>query len=174
MSHKENWLEKQFDFDFPTSKYVEFLQFLRETPARLEAAVKYLPREVLIRRDGDSWSIQENTGHFLTAESLFMDRLDDFVNAAPVLRPARFEDNPTDQADFNSRDIFWILDQFRGQRCRYITRLEGMQPEYFGKAILHPRLNKPMRLCDMLLFHTEHDRHHLTRIAELKELWQVA
>ena len=34
MSHKENWLEKQFDFDFPASKYVEFLQFLRETPAK--------------------------------------------------------------------------------------------------------------------------------------------
>jgi hypothetical protein len=49
-----------------------------------------------------------------------------------------------------------------------------MLPEDFDKAILHPRLNKPMRLCDMLLFHMEHDRHHLTRIAELKELWQVA
>lgn len=174
MSHKENWLEKQFDFDFPASKYVEFLQFLRETPARLEAAVKLLPREVLIRRDWDSWSIQENVGHFLATESLFLGRLDDYENNAPVLRPARFEDNPTDQASFNNKDIFWILNQFREQRRRYITRLDGIQPEDLEKAILHPRLNKPMRLCDMLLFHMEHDRHHLARIAELKELWQVA
>ncbi len=174
MSHKENWLEKQFDFDFPASKYVEFLQFLRETPARLEATVKLLPREALVRRDRDSWSIQENTGHLLTTESLFLGRLDDYENNAPVLRPARFEDNPTDQADFNSKDIRWILDQFREQRYCYIARLDGMRPEDFGKAILHPRLNKPMRLCDMLLFHMVHDRHHLARIAELKELWQIA
>jgi hypothetical protein len=54
MSHKENWLEKQFDFDFPASKYVAFLQFLRETPAKIEALVRNLPKEVLTRRDGDS------------------------------------------------------------------------------------------------------------------------
>ena len=173
MSHKENWLEKQFDFNFPASRYMEFLQILRETPVHLETAVKTLPREVLVRRDGDSWSIQENVGHFLATESLFLGRLEDYENNAPVLRPARFENNPTDEADFNHKDIHWILDQFRGQRQLYINRLDGMQPKDFEKAILHPRLNRPMRLCDMLLFHAEHDCHHLARIAELKELWQT-
>jgi len=174
MSHKENWLEKQFDFDFPASKYVAFLNFLRETPAKIEALVNNLPKEVLIQRDGDSWSIQENIGHFLTVESLFLGRLDDYENDAPVLRPARFEDNPTDKANFNKKDIQWIFDQFREQRGIYISRLDALRPEDFEKAILHPRLNKPMRLCDMLSFHAEHDRHHLTRIAELKELWQIS
>ena len=174
MSHKENWLEKEFDFDFPASKYVEFLQFLRETPAKIESLVNNLPKEVLIRRDGDSWSIQENIGHFLTAESLFFGRLDDYENDVSVLRPARFEDNLTDKANFNEKDIQWILDEFCAQREIYISRLEALHPEDFEKAILHPRLNKPMRLCDMLLFHAQHDGHHLTRIAELKELWQVS
>jgi uncharacterized damage-inducible protein DinB len=174
MSHKENWLEKQFNFDFPASKYVEFLQFLRETPAKIEALVKNLPEEVLIRRDEDSWSIQENVGHFLTAESLFLGRLDDYENDAPALQPARFEDNPTDKANFNEKGIQWILDQFREQRAIYISRLDALRPEDFDKVILHPRLNKPMRLCDMLSFHAAHDQHHLTRIVELKELWQVS
>jgi len=174
MSHKENWLEKQFDFDFPASKYVEFLQFLRETPVKLKTLVEGLPKEVLIRRDGDSWSIQENTGHFLTVESLFLGRLDDYENDAPVLRPARFENNTTDKASFNKKEIQWILDQFREQRGIYINRLDALRPEDFEKAILHPRLNKPMRLCDMLSFHAEHDRHHLTRIAELKELLKTS
>jgi len=173
MSHKENWLEKQFDFNFPASKYVEFLQFLRETPAKIGALVGFLPKEMLIRRDGDSWSIQENVGHFLTAESLFLGRLDDYENDAPVLQPARFEDNPTDKANFNEKEIQWILDQFREQRGIYISKLDALRPEDFEKGILHPRLNKPMRLCDMLFFHAQHDGHHLTRIAELKELWQV-
>ena len=170
MSHKENWLEKQFDFDFPASKYIEFLQFLGETPSHLEAMVKSLPEEKLIRRDGDSWSIQENVGHFLTIESLFLGRLDDYENDSPVLRPARFEDNPTDKANFNEKDIQWILDQFREQRSIYTSRLDVLHPEDFEKAILHPRLNKAMRLCDMLSFHAAHDQHHLTRIVELKQL----
>jgi len=174
MSHKENWLEKKFDFDFPASKYVEFLQFLRETPEKIETLVNDLPEEMLIRRDGDSWSIQENVGHFLTAESLFLGRLDDYENNAPVLQPARFEDNPTDKANFNEKDIQWILNEFREQRAIYINRLDALNLDDFAKAILHPRLNKPMRLCDMLFFHAEHDRHHLTRIAELKYLWQTS
>jgi len=174
MSHKENWLQKQFDFDFPASKYVEFLQFLRETPAKIQELVIHLSKEVLIRRDEDSWSIQENIGHFLTAESLFLGRLDDYEKDTPVLRPARFEDNPTDKANFNEKDLQWILDEFRAQRGTYMSRLDALKPEDFEKAILHPRLNKPMRLCDMLSFHAEHDQHHLTRIAELKELWQTS
>ena len=173
MSNKENWLEKQFDFDFPASKYVEFLQFLRETPIKIEALVINLPKEVLTRRDEGSWSIQENVGHFLTAESLFLGRLDDYENDVPVLRPARFENKPTDKANFNEKDIQWILDEFRAQRKTYINRLDALEPEDFEKAILHPRLNQPMRLCDMLLFHAEHDGHHLTRIAELRELWRA-
>ena len=173
MSHTENWLEKQFDFNFPASKYVEFLQILRETPAKIDALVKNLPKEVLVWRDKDAWSIQENIGHFLTAESLFSGRLDDYENDTSVLRPARFEDNPTDKANFNEKDIQWILGEFRSQRERYISRLDTLKPEDFEKSILHPRLNKPMRLCDMLLFHAEHDRHHLTRIVELKELWRA-
>ena len=173
MSHKENWLEKQFDFDFPASMFGEFLHYLRETPAKIEALVKNLPKEVLVRRDEDSWSIQENAGHFLASESLFLGRLDDYENDAAVLRPARFDDNPTDKANFNEGEIQWILDKFRTQRETYISRLDTLNPEEFEKSILHPRLNKPMRLCDMLSFHAAHDEHHLTRIAELKEKWQI-
>jgi uncharacterized damage-inducible protein DinB len=174
MSPKENWLEKQFNFDYPASRYVEFLQFLRETPAKVESLVKDLPKDMLIRRDGDSWSIQENAGHFLASEDLFLGRLDDYETNEPVLRPARFEDNPTDKANFNEKDIRLVLDEFRAQRGLYINRLEALTPETFEKSILHPRLNKPMRLYDMLFFQAEHDQHHLTRIAELKELWQVS
>ncbi len=103
MSHNENWLEKEFDFDFPASKYAEFLQFLRETPAKIEALVKDLPAGILTRREEESWSIQENVGHLLTAESLFLGCLDDHANDAPVLRPARFEDNPTEKPTSMSR-----------------------------------------------------------------------
>ncbi len=173
MSNQGNWLEKQFNFDFPASQYVDSLEFLQVTPARVEALVAGLPPEILTRRDGESWSIQENAGHFLTTESLFLGRLEDYQQDAPVLRPARFEDNPTDKADFNRKEIGWILAAFRAVRSSYLKRLEALAPDDFAKSSLHPRLNKPMRLCDMLLFHVEHDRHHLDRIQELIHLWEA-
>jgi uncharacterized damage-inducible protein DinB len=173
MTHKENWLEKEFDFDFPTSRYSELLEILRETPGKVETLVKDLNEESLIRRDGDSWSIQENVGHFLTVESLFLGRLDDYENDATFLRPARFEDNPTDKANYNKQEIHSVLEEFRSQREAYLRRLDALEPEAFGKAITHPRLKVPMRLCDMLAFHAAHDQHHLERIVELKSLWHT-
>jgi len=172
MSHKENWLEKKFVFDFPVSRYVELIQFLRETPTKLEALVKQLPREKLLRHEGDSWSIQENAGHFLTTEPLFQGRLDDFLNQEPVLGPANFEENLTDKAHYDSQDIRWILAEFRKLREIFIRRLEALQPEDFGRVALHPRLNQPMRLCDSMFFELEHDRHHMARIEELIDLWR--
>lgn len=171
MTHKENWLEKTFDFDFPVSQYIEFLEILRQTPDKLEALVEGLSQEVLTQHDEDSWSIQENVGHFLTSESLFTGRLDDYLNGLDELRPARFEDNPTDKAMFNQQDVSNVLRDFRQERGSYIQRLDSLQPEDFGMQALHPRLQKPMRLCDMLLFHSKHDQHHLMRVAELKEQW---
>jgi uncharacterized damage-inducible protein DinB len=168
MSHKEDWLTKQFEFDFPVSKYREFLDYLRATPDQLAALVGGMPEDQLTRRDGDSWSIQENAGHLLTVESLFLGRMEDYNTNAEVLRPAQFEDNRTDKENYNQKDIDWILGAFRQQRAIYMAQLDALQPEEFGKVALHPRLNKPMRICDMLLFHVEHDRHHLTRIEELK------
>ncbi|MEW6404597.1 MAG: DinB family protein [Chloroflexota bacterium] len=173
MTHKENWLEKIFDFDFPTSKYVEFLEVLRQTPTRLEALVEALPREILTRRDDQAWSIQENAGHFLAIEFLFTGRLDDYLDGAETLRPANFEDNSTDKADFNVQDIARILVEFRAEREAHLKRLEALKPEDFGRTCLHPRLNKPMRLCDSLFFQVEHDSHHLARIEELRELVRI-
>ena len=33
---------------------------------------------------------------------------------------------------------------------------------------MHPRLERPMRLIDMMFFHAEHDDYHLARISELR------
>ena len=61
-----------------------------------------LLKETLLRHDSDSWSIQENAGHFLTLETLWHGRLDDFLNNEKILRPAKFEDNQTDKANYDS------------------------------------------------------------------------
>jgi hypothetical protein len=104
----------------------------------------------------------------LSAETLFLGRLDDYLNQAETLRPARFEDNPTDKANYNAKEIAWILAEFRQQRGLYMHRLDALSPDDFGRTALHPRLQKPMRLCDTLLFHAKHDQHHLLRIEEIR------
>ncbi len=172
MTHKENWLDKKFDFDYPASRFSEFLEILRVTPQQLAALIEGLSSDELTRQEGESWSIQENVGHFLTSESLFTGRLDDYLKGAEVLRPARFEDNPTDKARFNEQAVRDILRDFREGRESYIQRLDELKPEDFAMQALHPRINKPMRLCDMLHFHALHDQHHLMRVAELKDQWQ--
>jgi len=112
MSKKVNWLNRTFEFDFPFSRYPEFLKILQDTPSQLETLVNDIPEKLLTRRDEDKWSIQENVGHLLTAESLFIGRLDDYKNNKATLRPADVSGKRTNQADHNSKNINQILLEF--------------------------------------------------------------
>jgi hypothetical protein len=169
MTRNNSWVERKFSFDFPVTEYVDLLERLRSTPGRLDTLLKSLPRQVLTRRDGDSWSIQENVGHLLGAESLFEGRLDDYENGASTLRAADLSGRKTNEANYNEVDLATILRNFRSRREVFLARLEKLKPESFGMSAMHPRLNKPMRLCDMMFFEAEHDDHHLARIRELIE-----
>ncbi len=168
---KQKWVKRKFEFDFPASEYVHFLDFLKQTPAKLEAIIKSTPKEFLTKRESDTWSIQENAGHLLTVDSLFVGRLDDYLANAEILRAADVSGGRTNRADYNSKNIDDILQKFKLIRQEYINRLEQLEPEDFEKIAQHPRLDKPMRLCDMLHFQQEHDKHHLNRIEELKSKW---
>ena len=169
---KQKWVKRRFEFDFPVSEYVDFLQFLKQTPAKLESFIKSTPKEFLTKPDGEAWSIQENAGHLLSADALFVGRLDDYLANAEVLRAADVSGTRTNRADYNEKNIDDILQKFKLIRQEYMDRLEQLEPEDFGKVAHHPRLDKPMRLCDMLHFQQEHDKHHLIRIEELINKWQ--
>ena len=73
----------------------------------------------------------------------------------------------TFSARHNDRDIESILAEFRRLRSELVTRLEKLEPGDFARSAMHPRLGKPMRICDMMYFQAEHDDHHLSRIREL-------
>jgi hypothetical protein len=169
---KQKWVQRKFEFDFPASEYINFLRFLKQAPAIVEALTYSTPKEFLTKQDGDTWSIQENAGHLLSVDSLFIGRLDDYLANAEVLRAADVSGGRTNRADYNSKNINDIVEKFKLIRKEYISRLEQLEPEDFEKVAHHPRLDKPMRLCDMLHFQKEHDKHHINRIEELKTLWQ--
>jgi uncharacterized damage-inducible protein DinB len=161
------WEERNFDFDFPPSLAPELLERLRGTPARLAERVELLPDELLEKRDGDKWSIKEHVGHLMDVEELFIGRLDDYDNGFAELRPAEMTGKKTFAANHNEADIKDILIGFREERGKLVSRLDELDEAGFARVAHHPRLNKPMRLCDMMLFEATHDDYHMVDITEL-------
>jgi uncharacterized damage-inducible protein DinB len=164
---RPRWFERKFDFSFPVELYPEIIERLRGTPARIEERVRDVPLALLTRRDGDKWSIQENIGHLLDLDELFAGRFEDYERGLKSLRAADLLNQKTHQAQHNSRPAEEILREFRRGRLSLVARLESQPPKYFRRTALHPRLNTPMRVTDLLYFVAEHDDHHLARISEL-------
>jgi hypothetical protein len=150
------------------------IERLRGTAPRLEDKVRGLSTEVLTRRDGDAWSIQEHIGHLLDLDELHTGRLDDYLADAEVLRPADMENRRTWQANHNVRGTEFLIQQFRREREVFVERLESWDPACLGQTVLHRRLNQPMRVIDLAFFVAEHDDHHLTRMTELARRFVTA
>lgn len=170
MSKNIKWFDRKFAFDFPETAYPGLVKRLKETAEQLETLTGNLPEETLVRRHENSWSIKEIAGHLLTCESLFMGRLEDYENRLATLRPADLSNKETSEANYNQMTIGTILIKFKQQRNLLIKRLEKLVPEDFGRTALHPRLKKPMRICDNCFFQAEHDDHHLAGIKELIDM----
>jgi uncharacterized damage-inducible protein DinB len=170
MSERMPWLERSFDFALPTAMVPNVLERLRGTPARLEDRVRGVPADVLVARDADRWSIQENIGHLVLVEALWMARLDDFSEGRDVIQAARFERARVDELRFDEAPLQSLLADFRLARGRLVARIEGLDPALHERRALHPRLQQRIRILDLMVFAAEHDDHHLARITELLRL----
>jgi hypothetical protein len=171
MVERRAWFERRFAFDLPVWMWPNVLERLRGTPARLEDRLLGLPRELLVRRDGDKWSMQEHAGHLLDLEALEAARLEDYAAGRETLTPADLQNRKTYEADHNSKEIREILSVFRRERTEFVERLEALDAEFLERSALHPRLQIPMRVIDFAFFKAEHDDHHLARISELIKKW---
>ena len=168
MTERIKWTDRRFNFDFPAGIYPEMIERIRGTPARLEDLLAGLSPEILTNQAGGRWSMQENAGHLLDLESLVDQRIDEYVAGNTALHAADMSNRKTYEASHNHVPVESILKAFRAARNGIVQRLEGFEPEIFAHSALHPRLNVPMRLVDMLFFQAEHDDYHLARISELK------
>lgn len=166
------WFERKFSFDLPVWMYPNVLERLRGTPARLEDRLRDLPREILVRRDGDKWSIQEHAGHILDLEDLEAKRLEDYVAQRETLTRADLQNRKTFEANHNSKEIVEILQRLRKERMGFVERLETFDEEFIARSAIHPRLQIPMRVIDLAFFKAEHDDHHMARISELIRLFE--
>ncbi len=167
MPNRVPWFQRTFSSDFPADHFPEIIERLRGTPARIAFLTRDLPAPTLARREGDTWSIQENVGHLTDLEALFSGRIDDFEAALPALRAADLTNRRTHEAGHNNTPFAGVLGAFSDARAAFVARLEAFPPEFFARVAHHPRLNKPMRVVDSMFFQAEHDDCHLARIREL-------
>src|ERR1051325_3569278 len=144
MSEIQKWFDRKFDLTFPVELYPNILTRLRGTPARLEELIRaYSPKTLTNQQDG-TWSIQENTGHLLDLEPLWLSRLDDFVSGVETLPPADLSNRTTHQANHNASDVQDILRQFRKARALLVERAENFDTAMYSRAALHPRPKTPL------------------------------
>lgn len=168
MVDRTEWIKRQFSFELPLGMYGNVVERVRGTPARLEDLTCDLSRDILTRRDGHKWSIQEQAGHLLDLEPLGMIRLDDFEAGRDALTAADMANKKTYEANHNADTIENILASFRRERMEFVRRLEAYDEEVVQRTAVHPRLQLSIRVIDLAFFIAEHDDHHLARISELK------
>lgn len=161
------WFERGFRFDLPVEHAPNLVERLRGTPLRVAERLKGVPATVLVLREDDAWSLQEQVGHLLVLESLWAGRVEDALAGAERLRPADLSNAATFEGNFNDRELSDLLVGFAAARKVLVSRLEGLSDSEWLAAGLHPRLEQPMRILDLAEFVAEHDDHHLVRISEL-------
>jgi uncharacterized damage-inducible protein DinB len=167
MIPQEKWFDRTFDFAIPTSRFPSLLERVRGTPARLEERTRALTVDVLTRRPDDRWSVQENVGHMLDLEPLWLRRAEQLFASEAELVPADLTNRHTHEANHNARVLADLLAAFRTERGRFVQLLEAADESVLARTAVHPRLRTPMRLIDLVLFVADHDDHHLAAVAAL-------
>jgi hypothetical protein len=161
------WFERLFPAGLPAHLLPVIVERLRGTPARLADRLAGVPHQTLIRRDGDSWSIQENVGHLLDLEPLWGRRVRDLAQRRGELAAADLTNRRTHEANHNAAPLGRLLAAFRTARGELVRQLDAFPEDGMAFTAFHPRLKAPMNVVDLAYFVAEHDDYHLARISEL-------
>ncbi len=163
------WFERKFDFSKEQNIFPSIIERLKGTPILIEFKVSTISDLDLKVKFQDSWSIQDNIGHLIDLEPIWLGRLQDILRGDEMMRHIDLENTKTNLANHNSRSIQDLLNDLSNIRGVLVSNLEKLTTYEVFKSSLHPRLNTPMRIMDLFLFVAEHDDHHLARINEIIE-----
>ena len=161
MIKQTRWIDRKFNFDFPAGVFPCLLERLKGTPLRVKELVKDLPESTLNNKPDGKWSIKEHIGHIANVESLWEKRVDQFIAGVETLVAADMSNQRTTDANFNDRNIKDLLENLTKVRTDFTTKLDKLDEATITRTALHPRLNKPMRLIDLVYFACEHDDNEL-------------
>lgn len=158
------WVERSFNFNFPSGLFPVIF-------SRLEGSIFRLLRILANADDQKSghsdngWSVKQHLGHLTDLEELWWRRLDDFLQNKNVLTAADMSNKKTEEAGHNQKSLETLLADFTRERQKMLETIYGYDEEMLLRTALHPRLNIPMRLIDLLYFVAEHDDHHIAIIS---------
>ena len=164
------WFDKKFQFELSQENFDSILNRLSENPEKISRLVSSLPKEILIKRIDNRWSIQENVGHLVDIEELHEGRIDDFIAGKATLRAADLNNRKTEEANHNKKNINELLSELKRVRENFVTRMKQLDVSILSRRSIHPRLNQSMRPIDMAQFVLEHDEHHIQTIQTIKEI----
>ena len=115
----------------------------------------------------DKWSVKDHIGHLTDLEVLHEQRFQEFISGKEMLSAADIKNQKTTDANHYKKELKKLLKEFRKSRDQFIQQLEKADDELINRKSVHPRLQVPMRLVDMVYFICEHDDHHLTKMRSL-------
>ena len=127
-------------------------------------AIDGVDKTVLTARLNEKWSAQENIGHLLDIEPLWIRRVNDIISETPVMRSADLKNLKTHFAEHNNNDAHTLINELEASRNKWFPLLKDFNDEDRAKTSKHPRLERPMNLLYMMYFVSEHDDHHLQTI----------
>ncbi len=163
------WFERKFDFSNNQNIFPSIIERLKGTPILLEYKISSISEKKMKDKLHGEWSVQENIGHLIDLEPIWLGRLQDILIGEEIMRPVDLENNKTNLANHNSRNAKELVNEFLNIRRVLVNNLETLTVHDVFKSSLHPRLNTPMRIMDLFLFVAEHDDHHLARITEIEK-----
>lgn len=161
MVKQTKWIDRKFNFDFPLGIFPCLLERLRFTPIRAEIMINSIDDKILSNKPNGKWSVKEHIGHLSDVEKLWGKRIEQFLAGEKHLIAADMSNKSTTDADYNNCDTKDLLNHFKDVRSALLEKLENLDEEEVGRSALHPRLNKPMRLIDLVYFIAEHDDNEL-------------
>ena len=161
------WFERKFDFNFGADGYTAIYQRLQQAPGILTAILLNIPDPILSHQPDGKWSVKEHAGHLSILEPLWRTRIHDIMEKKPVLTPTDLDNKGTSEAGFNEYSITDLLRKFGEERRATLSLLDSINVQNDSHTSLHPRLQQPMRMLDIVYFTVEHDDHHIGVIREL-------
>lgn len=164
---REEWFKRSFSFGLPVWMFPNIVERLRGTPARIRARIEGIQENHLTKRIRGVWSIQENIGHLIDLESLWLKRMVNFVHGDETLLETDLANRKTHEANYNSVAIDSLAVNFGAERIHLVNLLEACDELQVMTTSIHPRLKQKISLLDHAFFIAEHDDHHLSRITEL-------
>lgn len=164
MTQQTPWFDRHFHFDFPVTNFPLIFSRLEGTLFRLQSILANADEEAC-SFSADGWSVKENLGHLYDLEDLWWRRLHDFLDGREALLPADLTNTKTHEAGHNDNSLERLLHAFVVERQRLLETVFGYDRNTLGLTAVHPRLQQPMRLVDLLYFIAEHDDHHIARIS---------